>query len=340
MYKAGIIGAGYIAESHGHGYAALENVTLTVVADRNLARAKTLASQYQAEAVRDLEALLASDVDLVSICTPTPSHAELANALMRGGKHVLCEKPIARTLQEAQSMIDTAEQSGVKLMVAHVSRYEADHLKAKNILEKGEIGALRMAFHAITSPYPGWSDQNWLGDQTKSGGPVVDLAIHSVDYLMWLFKCPVRRVYALGTQKKNGQHHYVLLNLQFENGGLGLIESSWAHSQGSPLCCRVELCAEGGRIAWDYNQIDGMQTWIEGKGPLSYVLEGENSFAAQISDFLHCIENDLPAPISGVEARDALQVCLAAQESLGSGQSVEVNPLPTVMPYSQKGKSL
>jgi predicted dehydrogenase len=295
------------------------------VVDPNLTNAQKLAEQYQAVALPDLESLIASDVNLVSICTPTPSHMQIANTLMRAGKHVLCEKPIARTLEQAQSMIDTAYQSGVKFMVAHVSRYEVDHQKAREILEHGEIGDLRMAFHAITSTYPGWSAHDWLGDEEKSGGPIVDLAIHSVDYMLWLFKSPVRQVYALGSQKPTARNHYVLATLQFANGGLGLVETSWAHPPSAPLTCRVELCGTNGRIAWDYDQIDGMQTFIEGQGRHSFVLEGENSFAAEIASFVQCINNDLPSPVSGNEAKEALQVCLAALESLKSGRCVELD---------------
>lgn len=325
MLKAGIIGSGYIGEYHARGYAALPGVRLALILDQNLASAQKLAGVYQAEATSDLEALLASDVDLVSICTPTPTHAHLANQLMRAGKHVLCEKPIARDLEQAQSMIDTARQSGVKFMVAHVSRYEVDHRKAKEIVERGEIGRLRMGYHSITSTYPGWSVQDWLGDEAKSGGPIVDLAIHSVDYLMWLFKSPVARVYAMGSQKVTGNNHYALASLQFANGGLGLVETSWAHPPCAPLSCRIELSGAQGRIAWDYDRIDGMQSFIEGRGRQSYVLEGENSFAAEIADFIRCIQDNLPAPVSGREARDALQVCLAAVESLKTGRCIEVS---------------
>ncbi len=324
MYKAGIIGAGYIGEFHARGYSSLPDVKLEIVVDHNIVNAQRLAQTYHAGVGTDLEALIASDVDLVSICTPTPTHMHIANSLMRAGKHVLCEKPIARTLEQAQSMLETADRSGVKFMVAHVSRYEVDHLKAKEILERGEIGDLRMAFHSITSAYPGWSAQDWFGDEEMSGGPIVDLAIHSVDYMLWLFKSPVRRVYALGSQKETARNDYVLANLQFANGGLGLVETSWAHPPSSPLSCRVELCGTSGRIAWDYDQIDGMQTFIEGQGRRSYILEGENSFAAEIAAFIQCIENDLPSPVPGSEARDALQVCLAALESLESGRCVEV----------------
>jgi myo-inositol 2-dehydrogenase / D-chiro-inositol 1-dehydrogenase len=325
MLQAGIIGAGYIGEYHARGYACLPDVRLAVVVDPDLSKARKLAELYQAEVFADLESLIASNVDLVSICTPTPSHMQIANALMRAGKHVLCEKPIARTLEQAQSMIDTAQQSGVKFMVAHVSRYEVDHRKAREILERGEIGDLRMAFHAITSTYPGWSVQDWLGDEKKSGGPIVDLAIHSVDYMLWLFKSPVRRVYAIGSQKETARNHYVLASLQFANGGLGLVETSWAHPPSAPLSCRVELCGTNGRMAWDYDQIDGMQTFIEGQGRRSYVLEGENSFAAEIASFVECIQNDLPSPIPGNEAREALRICLAALDSLESGRCVELD---------------
>lgn len=323
MFKAAIIGAGYIGESHASGYASLPDVKLSMVVDRNQPHALSLAERYKAS-VGDMDALIASDVDLVSICTPTPSHAEIANRLMQAGKHVLCEKPVARTLEEAQSMIDTAAQTGVKFMVAHVSRYEVDHRKAKEVLDRGDIGQLKMGFHSITSTYPGWSTQNWLGDVSKSGGPIVDLAIHSVDYLMWLFQSPVVRVYALGSNKTTGNDHYALVQLHFASGGMGLVETSWAHPPSSALACKVELNGSTGRIAWDYNQIEGMQTFIEGQKIQSHVLEGENSFAAEIADFIHCIENDLPAPVPGTEAKAALQVCLAAQESLLTGRCIEI----------------
>jgi len=327
MYKAGIIGAGYIGEYHARGYASLPNVQLARVIDRNLANAQKLAQPYQALAATDLQDLLTSDVDLVSICTPTPSHMAIANALMQAGKHVLCEKPIARTLEQAQAMIECADRCGVKLMAAHVSRYEVDHRKAREILQRGEIGELRMGFHSITSTYPGWSVEDWLGNEDASGGPIMDLAIHSMDYLMWLFNSPVERVYALGSKPVLGRNHYALATLYFANGGLGLVETSWAHPPSAPLACKVELSGSSGRISWDYEQIESMQTIIEGQGRRSYVLEGENSFAAEIADFIQCIEDDLPSPVPGAEAREALRVCLAALESLASGRSVEVSKL-------------
>jgi predicted dehydrogenase len=90
--------------------------------------------------VPDIDALLKVGVDAVSVCVPTPAHSEAAIAAMKAGKHVLCEKPVARTLEQAQAMLDTAKANGVKFMVGHVSRYEADHRKAREIVLRGAAG--------------------------------------------------------------------------------------------------------------------------------------------------------------------------------------------------------
>ena len=266
MLKAGIIGAGFIGEAHARGYAALDNVQLAYIFDQNTENSRRLCDQFGAQKADNLEMLIDKHPDLVSVCTPTPSHEIITIPLLNAGIHVLCEKPIARDLEQAQAMIETSARSGSKLMVAHVSRYEADHLKAKQILERGDLGKLRMVFHAITSPYPGWSAQDWLGNMDKSGGPVVDLAIHSVDYMLWLFQSPVERVYALGTPQLTHKNHYVLINLYFENGGLGLVEASWAHPPGAPLNCRVELSGTHGRVAWDYERIPALRMFSNTTG--------------------------------------------------------------------------
>ena len=141
MIRAGIIGAGYAADLHAHGYAALpaSRVQLAVVADRHRHRAGKLAQRYGAIPVTSLDAMLASGVDAISICTPTASHAEIAIAAMHAGINVLCEKPIARTLAGAERMIQVSQQTGAKLMAAHVTRFESEHLKAREVLDRGVV---------------------------------------------------------------------------------------------------------------------------------------------------------------------------------------------------------
>src|SRR5215212_2298947 len=297
MIRAGICGAGFIAAAHARAYAALPHVQLTAVADPRPGKADQLAQRYGASAVASLEELLDAGVDVISICTPTPTHAQLTIAAMRAGKHVLCEKPIARTPAQAQTMIAAAQSAGVKFMVGHVSRYEVDHRKAKHVLERGDLGHLRMGFQSITGAFPEWSSNGWFADVAQSGGPIVDLAIHSFDYLLWVFGCPVVRVSAVGVEGKINLPSYVLTTLRFEDGGLGLVEVSWTHPRAQSLIVRTELSGTRGRLHWDYDEIAPMLVIREEVGKRNLVLVGEDSFAAEIADFVRCVVDDTPPPI-------------------------------------------
>lgn len=324
MIRAGIVGAGYIAEAHARGYAAQPGVSLAVVADPCLDRAERLAGRYHAVAVADVESMLKAGVDVVSVCTPTPTHAEIAIASLRAGVHVLCEKPIARTVAQAEAIIQAARETGVRFMVGHVSRYDADHRKAKDVLERGDLGQLQMGFQSITGPFPEWSSRGWFADVAQSGGPVLDLAIHSFDYLLWVFGSRVRRVCAVGVQRKIRAYTYALVTLRFEGGGMGLVEVSWAHPRAQSLSVRTELVGTRGRLHWDYDGIAAMQVIRDDSGKRNLVMVGEHSFSAEIADFVRCVEEDSPPPIPGEEALAALRVALAGLESLETGRAVEL----------------
>ena len=324
MLRAGILGAGYIARAHANGYAqAKDRVQVVGVADHDLERAKALAQPLGAQAVDSLTALLALGVDLVSICVPTPLHAEMAMQALRAGAHVLCEKPIARSLQEAETMIQFANAQKLKLMVGHVSRFEVDHQKAREIVQRGDLGDLKMGFQAITGAYPAWGSAGWFADLKKSGGPVLDLAIHSIDYLLWLFNSAPVRVYAVGAKGKLDLHSYVNVTIRFASGAMALVESSWAHPRSAPFMVRTELVGTQGRLNWDYDDMTAMQ--IATDEPAAYqrvVLPGEDSFASEISDFVDSIAQNRPVSIPGEEALKALRVSLAALESLETGRAV------------------
>lgn len=326
MIRGAIVGAGYIAQAHAYAYATLPNVEFVAVADGNLVRAETLAGQYGVQAVDSLETLLGdATIDMVSICTPTPTHAQLAIAAMRSAKHVICEKPIARTTADAQAMIDEAKRCGVQLMVGHVSRFEADHAQAAAVVRRGELGELRMASQAITGAFPEWGTDNWFADVEKSGGPLVDLAIHSIDYLLWLFNTPVVRVTAVGVKRSLDLHTYVLTTLKFANGGLATVECSWAHPRvpGEAVSVITELTGTQGKLTWNYDTITSMQIYTA-EGKRNVLMAGENSFAAEIGAFVTSIEQGTPPPVPGEEALQALRVALAALESLEKGKTVVI----------------
>jgi predicted dehydrogenase len=320
MIRAGLCGAGFVAQAHAHSYAAQPDARLALVVDPRLEHAERLAARYGAQASPDFAALLSPEIDVVHICTPTPTHAELAIAAMRAGKHVLCEKPIARTVAQAEAMIAAAAEAGVKLMVGHGARYEEDHRRAQQILSRGDLGRLRMASQSITGPFPDWSAHGWFADAEQSGGPVLDLAVHSFDYLNWLFQNPAVRVSAVGAHHKIAVFSYALVTVRYADGGIGLVEVSWIHPRGQGLLVRNELLGTAGRLAWDYDAAAPLQVVRDdGKESQTLIASG---FTAQTTAFLRCVRDDAPPPITAREALAALRVGLAALESLETRRSV------------------
>jgi predicted dehydrogenase len=318
--RIGICGAGVMAQAHARSYAAQPGVEVAVIVDPQLDKAERLAGQHGATASADFEALLEPGIDAVSICTPTPTHAELAIGAMRAGKHVLCEKPIARSLADAEAMVAAAAESGVVFTVGQVARFEDDHRRAQEIVARGDIGRLRMASQSITGAHPELSTRGWFADQAQSGGAVLDLAIHSFDYLLWLFQDRVVRVSAVGVRKKLDVHGYALMTLRFANGGIGLVEVSWLHPRKQGAIVRNELFGTEGRLAWDYDAIAALQV-INDAGRQNHTMV-PGGWNLQTAGFLRSIREGTPPLVSGREALEALRVGLAALESLETGQAV------------------
>ncbi|HEY7032940.1 MAG TPA: Gfo/Idh/MocA family oxidoreductase [Thermomicrobiales bacterium] len=320
--RVGICGAGVAAQGHARGYAAQPGVEIAVVVDPQLGKAERLAGEYGAVASGAIEALLGPEIDAVSICTPTPTHAELAIAAMRAGKHVLCEKPIARTVPEAERMVAAAAAAGVVFTVGHVARFEEDHRRAQEIVARGDIGRLRMASQSITGAHPDLTTRGWFAEAAESGGPVLDLAIHSFDYLLWLFRDRVVRVSAVGVRKKIPVHGYALVTLRFANGGIGLVEVSWLHPRKQGLLVRNELFGTEGRLYWDYDAIAALRV-VKDDGRHDYTLIPDG-WSVQTAGFVRSIREGGTPLVSGQEALEALRVGLAALQSLETGKAVSL----------------
>jgi predicted dehydrogenase len=206
-------------------------------------------------------------------------------------------------------------------MVGQVSRFEPDHLKAREIMLRGDIGRLCMATETITSAFPAW-DTGWFSNYDMSGGPILDLGIHSIDYLMWMFNEPVKRVYAVGSKPKGNMPTYTLLTMRFAGGGIGLVEASWGHPISHPFQYFSEFAGEKGRINWGYDNLASMQVTRESQPPEKMIMLGEDGFTQEIKAFIGCIENDTTSPIPGESALETLKVALAGVESLKTGKAI------------------
>jgi len=218
--RVGVVGAGLIAGCHVRAYTRTEDVEVVAVADPHVAKAEQLAATVGATVCRDLDDVLELGPDVISVCTPPRTHADLTVRSIEAGRHVLCEKPVALTLADALRIQHAAETSDRVVMIGHVSRFEPDHRAAQELVAAGHVGEVAMMVHSMTTSLPGWSEGGWLARPEESGGPLVDLSAHSFDYLTWVIGSPAVRVHAVaadspvgprsGRFKKTGKRTQVL----------------------------------------------------------------------------------------------------------------------------------
>jgi len=322
--RVGIVGAGYIANAHVGAYVETPGVTVVGVADPVVAKAERVARRGGAVAMTSIDELLDAGIDLISICTPSPTHPDLVEQAVVAGIHVLCEKPVARTYADALRIVDAARVAPGIVMIGHVSRFEPDHRRAQQIIAAGRLGELRMMSQTITSSMPGWSQDGWLSDPSQSGGPLVDLAIHSFDYLAWVNQSEPVRVHAVASDTAVGPATYALATVRYANGALGLVETSWAHPTSHGFKVSTELVGADGRINWDYDGLIGGVLNTDDGNSVRFDPLGNRGFVAEIGAMVEAIRTGSPSPVTASEGLSALKTSLAALESVRTRQPVDL----------------
>jgi myo-inositol 2-dehydrogenase/D-chiro-inositol 1-dehydrogenase len=320
----GIVGAGWVAAVHGNAYRASPGVRVAAVTDPVAAKAERLAEQTGARVVHDVDELIASGVDVVDVCTPPQAHADVAIQALESGLHVICEKPLARTLDDARRIVRAADAAPGLLMVGHVSRYEPDHATAKALVDEGHIGRLRMVTHSTTTSLPGWSEAGWLADAAKSGGPLIDQAVHSFDYFGWLTGCPAVRVSAVGADTGAGPATYCLATVRYADGTIAQAEVSWGHPPSRGFKLAAELIGTEGRLTWSYDQMMGGVMYLREGDAEWYDVLADRGFTAELRDFTDAIRAGGPSPVPAEQALESLRVALGALESVSTGETIDL----------------
>jgi predicted dehydrogenase len=322
--RVGVAGAGMIAGEHVRAYAVTQGVRVVAVADPVVSKAEQLGAVVGAAAVPDLEAVLAAGVDVVSVCTPPLTHCELAVRALEAGCSVLCEKPIARTLSDARRIIEVARSATGILMVGQVSRFEPDHAAAKAVVDSGQLGAVQMVSHSMTTAMPGWSEGGWFGDVVQSGGPLFDLGVHSFDYLAWVTGGTPVRVNAVGSDTPAGASSYALATVRHDNGAMGTVESSWAHPASHGFVLRAEIVGTEGRLSWDYDGLTSGMLHRDGHDPVRFEPLGARGYVAEVAGFVDAVRAGGPSPVPAEAGFGAARTALAALESIRTGETIDL----------------
>ncbi|MBI3961684.1 MAG: Gfo/Idh/MocA family oxidoreductase [Deinococcus sp.] len=324
MLRAGIIGAGFIGKVHARSYPQVSGAQVVAVADPSRQRAARLAKAFGADVYTDPWQLLKRrDLDMVDICAPTPLHHQYAIGAMRAGKHVLCEKPIARTLAQAKRTVEVWQETGVQFMVAHDLRFCPDYRRLKAVVDRGDIGQPQMAYAARLSAFPNWSWQNWYANEQLSGGLLVDMAIHDFDFLLWLLG-PAQTVFTRGVKAPNAHFHYAHATVRFQSGALALIEASWAHPKGYRFRQTLEVMGTRGVVNLDSDSANSLVTVTSGGQRIEESPLPEDDYVLEIRHFVDCLARHQSPEIPPEEAISALALALAARTSLLKGKPVAV----------------
>lgn len=328
MWKVAVIGAGTMGTTHASSYCRMEGVELVGIVDIRPAQARALADACRSRAFSSLDELLANaEVDVIDVCVPTYLHRSFVERAAHEGKHVFCEKPLALSLADAEAMIAACEAAGVRLFVGHVLRFFPEYRAAHDLLERDGIGRVGTVRTFRGGVYPtAWED--WYAGVHRSGTLLVDMVIHDFDFLRWCLG-DVVRVFAksaLGREMNRLDHAFV--SLRFANGVIGHVEGTWAFPDG--FRTELEVAGDQGIIVHDSTDGAPVQTYLRAVGATpGGVAVPENPlekspYQLELEHFMHCLTTGQESLVTAQDAYKALEISLAALESVRTGRPVEL----------------
>ena len=340
--KIGILGAGKVVRvRHLPETKMNPDAEVFAVCDIVKARANEMADKYGCKAYTDFRELVEDpDLDAVIVAATNTTHAEMSIAALESGKHVMCEKPMATNLADAQKMIDAAEKAGKQLMIAHNQRLEAANQKAKEILQSGKLGKV-LTFTSVFG-HPGseaWAIDGvntWFYRKNISGlGVLGDLAIHKLDLVRWLvdddYVSATALMDTLSKRYPDGElidvEDNALCLMRTRKGAMGTIIASWSYQKENNST--IFYCENGVlelyvnpefplAVHYDYQNAEYHKL---GKKPTNV----EQIKTGIVDAFVNALIHNQTVPIPGIEGYKALEAVIACQESADTGSLVEIS---------------
>ena len=326
--RVGIVGCGSITKyRHAPEYAHNDAAEIVAFCDVNLVRATLMAEEYGGKVYTDyLDMFEKEELDLVSVCTPNLYHAPISIAAARAGFHVLCEKPMAASEAEALRMITAAKESNVVLMIGHNQRFMPAHLKAKEILQSGDLGRVLTFRTAFGHPGP----ESWSADGKESWffqkeiaivGAMGDLGIHKADLIRWLLEDEVVEISAFveTLHKENTKvDDNAICIMRMSQGAIGTLTASWTYYKGEDNT--TLLYCENGVIKIGTDPVDQVivektDGTVQRYNVGAMTTNTGQTHSGVIDSFIYSILTKTPPAITGEEGMKSLKVILAALES-------------------------
>jgi UDP-N-acetylglucosamine 3-dehydrogenase len=333
-----VIGAGFMGRNLARVGAALPYARCVGVADLDEARAQALARECNAPAYRDYETMLARERPVaVIVATPEMHHREPAVAAAQAGCHLLVEKPLATTLEDADAILEACAQAGTTLMTGYILRFEPAYALIQAAVAEGSIGRFLSAYARRNA---GIREARRLGGRCSV---LTYLAVHDIDQILWYHPVPVTRVHARGLRgrvwEELGVHDYTWTQMEFADGALGVVESGWGLPEtwaawqrpqewGGFGDVQMNVIGTEGVVNLNFTPMDlrgcdregwkfpDTRHWPQVQGRLAGAVKEE------LEHFFTCILEGREPLVTGQDGRRSLEIALAAQRSLEVGAPV------------------
>jgi UDP-N-acetylglucosamine 3-dehydrogenase len=320
-----MLGAGNMGICLAKAFGKIPGVVIKYVYSRTLSHAKSLADQVRATPLDQMDRIFADgSIDVVVLCLPTHTRLGTLRAAVQAKKHIFCEKPLALNEPMANEISGLLSGYSETVMVGQVLRFFWEYSRIRDMVRSGQLGQIGTVRLSRCVGFPG--SDSWFADPEKSGGVILDLLIHDVDFLLWTFG-EVKQIYANSlTYSQQGNLDYALINIEMESGALAHLEGSWAHPVGS-FRQAVEICGSKGLLHYDNLSSKSLE-WVstaETKDKLkSRISLPESSdsgdpYFSEVSHFVECVRNRRSPAVSIEDALKSCEIAFLAMDSARRG---------------------
>lgn len=341
--RIGVIGCGNIGKTHARAFAGIAGADLAATCDADAARAEALAEQHGARHVfSDVGELLRSGtVDAVTVCTPHPTHADVVVAAAAAGVHVICEKPLAVEIAEANRMVEAAERGGITFAGIFQRRFWPAARRIRAAIDDGKLGRITHGECRvyIWRPESYFAQDAWRGKwATEGGGALMNQAVHAIDLLQW-YLGPVTEVFGRWAKLRDGDYIDVedtaVATLVCANGALATIQASTNYNPQFGFHVQVHGTSGATASVWEMPEgVEGItDIWtVPGEEALVHDRQRDGEprpgfpefHRLQLEDFVRAIQEGRAPAVTGAEAKKALEIILAIYESTRTGLPVRL----------------
>ena len=328
--RVGIVGAGRIGIVHGQNLAFhFQNVEIKRIVDVNVQAAKALGQRLGVEKVGEHydEVINDSEIDAVIICSSTDTHADITQAAAKKGKHIFCEKPIDLNLQRIHECIKTVSTAGVTLQVGFNRRFDPNFKRIADQVRTGTIGKPHLVRISSRDPEP--PPASYV---QRSGGLFLDMMIHDFDMARYVINEEVEEVYATGGCLVNpeiaklGDIDTAVVTLRYKSGAMCTIDNSRKAVYGYDQ--RLEAFGSNGTLSADNNFGNNVTVWnkegVRRDPPLWFFIERYQTSYLEMAAFIDAVSKGQKSPVDGIDGLRAVELGLAAMESLKTNTPVKV----------------